>query len=113
MATITPTTLVGLGDDVPTAAANSGGDVVTNTDGGVIILFYNGDASAKTVTVKSYTAAIPPAGMAKADMAVLVAANAVAKIGPLDAAAWNNGSGQVELTYSAVTSCRVGAFKGA
>lgn len=113
MATITPTIKALNGDDIPTVTANAGGDVVTNTDGGVVILFYNGDASAKTVTVKSYTTAIPPQGMAKSDMAVVVAANAVGVLGPFDANAWNNGSGQVELTYSAVTSCRVGAYKGA
>ena len=113
MATVTPTSKSALGAGIATAAASAGGDVVTNTDGGCVILFYNGDGTSKTVTVKSYTAAIPPAGMAKTDMAVVVAANAVGVIGPLDAAAWNNSSGQVELTYSAVTSCRVGAYKGA
>lgn len=109
MATVTPTLKNAVGKSIPMAAAAGGGDVVTNT-GGVVILFQNGDASSKTVTVKSYYTGTAPAGTTKADLAVVVAAGETAVIGPLDAAVWNNSSGQVELTYSAVTSCKVGAY---
>jgi len=110
MAVLAPTLKVGVGDDIPTAAASAGGDMVTNTNG-VTVHFYNGDVSSKNVTVKSYYPGTPPGGTIKSDLVVAVAANAIASIGPLDPPIWNNpATGQVELTYSAVTSCRVGAF---
>jgi hypothetical protein len=112
MATLSVQTKSAVGKSFSLAAATSGGDVVPNTDGGVVVLVQNADASAKTVTVKSYYAATPPAGTAKTDLAVVVAAGEVAKIGPLDAQTWNNSSAQVELTYSAVTNVKVAAYKG-
>ena len=111
MATITPQSKTSISKSFALAAANGGGDVVTNTDGGVVVMVQNGDASSKTITVKSYAVAIPE-GTAKTDLAVVIAAGETALIGPLSAAAWNNGSKQVELTYSAVTSVKVAAYKG-
>ena len=112
MATLTVQEKTGLSGSFSMAAASAGGDVVPNANGGVKILFRNGDASPKTVTVTSYYANTPPQGTAVANHAQVVAAGETAIIGPLDAAAWNNPSGQVELTYSAVTSCTVAAVRG-
>lgn len=111
MATITPQSKTSISKSFALAAANGGGDVVTNTDGGVVVAVQNTDASSKTVTVKSYATAIPE-GTAKTDLAVVVGAGEVALIGPLSKAAWNNASNQVELTYSAVTNVKVAAYKG-
>jgi predicted transcriptional regulator len=112
MATLSVQTKSGVAKSLSLANANSGGDVVPNDDGGVVIMVQNGDASSKTVTVKSYFPNAIPEGLAKSDLAVVVAAGEVAKIGPLSAAPWNNASKQVELTYSAVTSVKVAAYKG-
>lgn len=94
------------------ASAAGGGDVVPNATGGVRVMVKNNDASAKTVTVKSYYQGTPPAGTAKSDLVKSVGAGEVAVLGPFDAIAWNNGLSQVELTYSAVTSLFVAAIKG-
>lgn len=92
--------------------ASGGGDVVPNDAGGVQIVVENGDASSKTVTIKSYYQGTAPAGTEKSDMVVSIPAGERRILGPLDASAWNNALKQVEITYSAVTNVKVAAIKG-
>jgi hypothetical protein len=94
------------------ASASGGGDVAPNDNGGVSIVVRNGDASAKTVTIKSYFTGVSPPGTEKSDLTLSIPAGEVAILGPFDAAAWNNALKQVEITYSAVTSVTVAAIKG-
>jgi hypothetical protein len=110
-ATITPQvrTASTPGLSVALAAATAGGDVVPNS-GGVVILVHNGSGATVTVTVTSYQSNIPH-GTAKTNFALPVAAGATGVIGPLDATAWNNPTGNVELAYSAATTVTVGAYK--
>jgi hypothetical protein len=94
---------------VTMAAASGGGDNVTDTNGPVMIIVANRDASSKTVTVASFATTILP-GTAKANEAVVIPAGSVAVLGPYDVAVWGDSSSLVELTYSAVTSVFVGAY---
>lgn len=87
-------------------AAAGGGDTVPVSARG-LLLVKNGDASAKTVTVvvpgTKFSQALP-------DVPVVVAAGATAAIGPFPADL-DNGSGLVNITYSAVTSVTVAAVQ--
>ncbi|MEY5098722.1 MAG: hypothetical protein RJA36_1441 [Pseudomonadota bacterium] len=113
MATLSVQTLTGKGKVIPSFAnAAGGGDVAPNAGGGITIVVRNGDASAKTVTFKSF-AETALEGTAVADKAFSIPAGGLLIFGPLDVKPWNNGSNQVEITYSAVTSVTVAVIKGA
>lgn len=91
------------GKAITFANATSGGDTIKPNERSVVLV-KNADASAKTVTV-----VIPgntAFGQAQPDVPVVVAAGATAVIGPFPAGA-KDGTGQVSLTYSAVTSVTV------
>src|SRR4051812_3710104 len=107
MATITPATKSGLNATVTLAAASAGGDVVTNTNGGVVLVLTNSAVSTQTVTVKSSADAPFAPGTAAVDVALPILAGKTLIYGPLSAEAFNNGSGVVELTYSAVVTLTV------
>ncbi len=103
MAALTLQAIPAGGLDIGTlAAATGGGDTVqvtANEMGGwdtapAVLIFRNGDASSKTVTVGGQTG-------------VPVAAGAIG-IFPLKT---GYGGANVAVTYSAVTSCTVGAFQ--
>lgn len=88
------------------AAAAAGGDKVAPNDRGMLV-FRNGDASSKTVTM-----AVPgntKYGEANPDKAFVVPAGATAYIGPLQSDLADAADGLVAFTYSAVTSCTVAA----
>jgi hypothetical protein len=88
------------------AAASVGGDKVAPSDRGMLV-FRNGDASSKVVTL------VVPGntkyGVANPDPTFTVAAGATAYIGPLTADLADPADGLVAFTYSAVTSCTVSA----
>lgn len=89
------------------AAAAAGGDKVPAHERGMLV-FRNGDASSKTVTM-----AVPgntKYGEANPDKAFVVPAGGTAYIGPLQSDLGNPAdSNLVAFTYSAVTSCTVQA----
>lgn len=88
------------------AAASGGGDTVAPNDRGMLV-FRNGDASSKTVTI------VVPGntkyGQANPDVAQIVPAGATAYIGPLQSDLADPITGVISFTYSAVTSCTVAA----
>lgn len=89
------------------AAASGGGDTVPPSDHGCVV-FRNGDASSKTVTL------IVPGntkwGLAQPDPTYVVPAGSTCYIGPLQADLADPVTGVISLTYSAVTSCTVSAL---
>lgn len=89
------------------AAASVGGDKVAPNDRGMLV-FRNGDASSKTVTM-----AVPgntKYGLANPDATFVVPAGATAYIGPLTADLGDPAdTNLIAFTYSAVTSCTVSA----
>lgn len=85
-------------------ACAAGGDTVRTGDK-VFLLFKNGDASSKTVTI-----AVPGTtsyGVANPADAIVVAAGAEVIIGPIDSQFATPGTNPptAAITYSAVTSC--------
>jgi hypothetical protein len=92
-------------------AANAGGDSFAN-DGNTFLNVKNGSGGDITVTVNSQVTN-PCPGQAAADIAVVITAGEERIIGPFNQQAFNNANGQVELTYSGVTSLTVAVIKGA
>jgi len=95
---------VGLAPTLTAAAA--GGDSFTN-DGNTYLIVKNASGASITVTVNSQ--ALCNFGFDH-DMVVTVNAGATQQIGPFTTSRYNDASGQVHWTYSAVTSVTVGAL---
>jgi hypothetical protein len=93
-----------LGTAANLVAATSGGDTIAPSDRGALLV-KNGDASPKTVTI--VTPGNDKYGQARPDIAVVVAAGATELIGPLPQDLADPVTGQVGITYSAVTAVTV------
>jgi hypothetical protein len=107
MALLTPQTAAVTGTVLTMAAANGGGDTIVGGST-VYLLVRNGDASSKTVTI------VRPGttyGTADPDIAVVVTAGNIAIIGPIPAEFADPSDGQVDISYSAVTSVTVAAVR--
>lgn len=90
------------------AAAAAGGDTVVN-NGRVVLHVKNGYTSPQTVTIASKAQAT--VGLARADRSVAVPNASERIIGPFEVQIWNNDTGQIELTYSGVTSLTIAAIQ--
>lgn len=94
-------------------AAAGGGDTFVN-DGNVYLHVKNGGGGSITVgiTAQKTSATVPGRGtLTKANGGGAVAAGAEKLFGPFPPTSFNNASGQCAVTYTAVTSVTVGAFK--
>lgn len=97
MATLTvlsPTHLAG--SNLGAVAAAGAGDQFLN-DGRTILYVKNVNAASRTVTIVTSPTI---AGLAIADVAVVVAENEEKLIGPFDPRYFNDGNGFVQVTYS-------------
>lgn len=111
MATLTVTEVTRAGVIVTTlTAAAAGGDQFPNT-GRELVMFKNGDVAAKTVTLVTGAAGADPDGLAITDKTIVVAAGDTVVMGPFPTGIYNDASGMMNLTYSAVTSCTLKALK--
>jgi len=86
-------------------AAAGGGDAFANS-GKELIHIKNGGS---TMTLTIVTQATQD-GLAVADRAVVVTGGEERVIGPFPASIYNDGTGKVQLTYSAVTTVTIGIF---
>lgn len=115
MATLSVTDVVEAGVTLTLAAAAGGGDVFANdNDNRTFLAVANASGSSITVTVTAQDASenVPGFGtVTKANGGGSVANGATKLFGPFPAAAFNNSSGQVAVTYSSATSVTVAAFK--
>lgn len=98
---------------VPASAA-AGGDSVANPRGNTILRITNGGGSSITATIAAGANPTRPAdgqfpAMTLANQAVSIAAGATKLIGPIPTA-FNDSGGNVQITYSAVTSVTVEAI---
>lgn len=109
MATLTvqETSVSGLDPSYGTAAG--GGDVFPN-DGNTLLHVKNGGGGSINVTINS-NYPNPPAGTAQDDPVVAVPAGEERMLGPYNQKGYNNASGQVEISYSGVTTVTVAAIK--
>lgn len=106
MATLAKQTISGLtGQTVTPVAATSGGDQFAN-DGSTLLLVVNGGTEID-VTINSQTACDQGSDH---DVVVTVGAGATKYIGPFPKARFDDGSGNVLITYEGVTSVTVAAL---
>lgn len=110
MAVITPVspTLTGTTVTVGGTACAGGGDTVDRRGGDVALLFRCGAGGPHTVTIESY--ASPGPGEQELDFSVVIPANSERLVGPFPAAYENPATGNLEITYSAVTNLTVTAL---
>ena len=107
-----------LGEDGLTAtyaAAAGGGDQVTNTDGKTFLHIKNGSGGSITVTVAEQisgtTVQSPQYGkLTKASVTKAIAAGAEGFIGPFAKAGFNDVNGNLQITYTGVTSLTIAAI---
>lgn len=96
-------------------ADTSNGDRVLNPGGDVFFIIRNTHASnSSTVTFVTPTAApvIPGWGaVARASLAVTLAAGEVKHVGPFRSNLWNDTSGYVQLTYSGTGAVKVSPLR--
>lgn len=103
MATLAVAVAVRTGIDMAGVAATSGGDQFPNT-GREYLQIFNGDSGSHTVTPVTQLA---PDGQTVSALTVAVPAGATKVIGPFPPGVYNDVNGNVQLTYSAVTSVTV------
>ncbi len=109
MATLTVQQIANTGLEPTYAAASAGGDVFEFT-ADAFIHVKNGDASSHTVSVVSQYSATP--GIAPADIDVAIPSGEERMIGPFKRDFFeNSATGEVELTYDAVTSVTIAALR--
>lgn len=115
MATLTVQDLSQSGLTPSLSAAASGGDeFVAADDQRHFVEIDNADASSHTLTIAAQRSTAQQSGVGEktvADISVTVAAGARAFVGPITSAFIRANDGKVEMTYDAVTSVTVGAFK--
>lgn len=107
MSTRVPTAVVRAGILVGAAAADVAGDKFAN-DGRQFAYFKNASGGSITVTVVT---AKTVDGLAVADRTVALAAGEEKLIGPFDKDTYNDTDGNVNFTYSGVTSLTMAVFK--
>lgn len=108
MATLTATAVSAAGTANSTSSAAAGGDKVKPIGDRVFFEVTNGGGSSITVTIPSYSTV---RGQAVADRTVSVAASATKKIPVYADLNTNPSDGLASITYSAVTSVTVGAYR--
>ena len=109
MAQLTVTTTDRDGDDIQTllTAAAAGGDSFANT-GKELFIASNANASSYTVTFATQETVD---GLAVSDQSITVAQNEEFIVGPFPISIYNDSSGLVQVTYSAVTDLTVCVVK--
>jgi hypothetical protein len=101
MAVLTATSLVRTGiNPVPSAAADAAGDEVSNPGGDVAFVVKNDDEAPINVTL--LVRAPGPDGAAVTNPVVAVPAGATRMVGPFPTGIYNDATGRVKITYSAV-----------
>lgn len=111
MATLTIQTAAIAGTALTLSAAAGGGDQFANS-GNERVLIKNGSGAPITITFDSPTTCSFGANAAAAhDLAVVVAAGAETLVGPLATDRFNDANGNVQITYSGVTSLTVAVVR--
>lgn len=115
MATLTVQSISQSGLAPSLSAAASGGDeFVAADDQRYFVEIDNADGSSHTLTIAAQRTTAQQAGVGEvsvSDISVAVAAGTRRFVGPITSAYIRSNDGVVEMTYDAVTSVTVGAFK--
>jgi hypothetical protein len=96
-------------------SASAGGDKFDNAnDGRTFLRVKNGGGASINVTIAKQAASVNVGGfgaLAVADEVIAVAAGAEKDIGPFPAGRFNDANGQVNVSYSGVTTVTVAALR--
>lgn len=114
MAVLSRQILIEAGISITESAAGVSGDKATNPDGKTAFLVKNGSGGSINVTIAEQMEDRndPNYGtLTKSNVVKAVAAGAIAIIGPFPPAAFNDASGDVNITYSATTTVTVAALR--
>ena len=114
MADLTIQKVVEAGLSASYANAAAGGDAVLNVTGDVVLHVQNGHTSSQTVTVPAQRTSQNVADfgeLSKSNIQVAIPAGEDRFIGPFPKAAFNDGAGKVQITYSGVTSLTIAALQ--
>lgn len=116
MATLTVQTVTSSGVTPTYVSAAVAGDQVANPDGDTFVHVKNTSTASKVVTVTAQQTSVsnvPGYGtLTKSSVTVTVPATTGDKlIGPFPLLAFNNASGRLAVTYSAVTSLTIAALR--
>lgn len=114
MATLSPVSPAITGTTFTPASAGGSGDQFANLRGTAMLYVKNGSGASINVTLAAQTTARPADGIYPAqtvgNQVVAVAAGAEKIIGPIPAA-FNDGNGNVQVTYSSATSVTVAVIQ--
>ncbi len=94
-------------------AAAAGGNYFDN-DGAVFLQISNGDSTSTNVTIDAFPSGNvfgTPDDLTVTDRVIAIAAGATKLIGPFQKATYNDGSGDVHVSYSKVTALTVQALR--
>jgi len=100
-------------DSAGLVAATAAGDKFKN-DGNTVLIVKNINAAARTVNIAPQNATQSVAGkgkMTKPAVAKSVSIDKLFMFGPFEPGEWNDGNGDVLVTYSADVGVTVGAFQ--
>jgi hypothetical protein len=112
MAELTVQQITETGGAATYVSAASGGDTANN-NGHLFLHIKNGGGSEITVTVTAQTTTVDSGAygdLTKANATIAVAASGEAFIGGFAPAAFNDGNGEIAITYTAVTSVTIAAL---
>jgi len=113
MATLTAQKITDLGTSLSTESATGGGDEFLNT--GLEFLYVQNDHGSNSYNI-TITAQVTNINhqqfgtVVKENVVKAVAAGTKAFIGPFKQAAFNDSNNKVQITYSAITTLKVGVF---
>ena len=112
MAELTLQQITEVGRAVTYASATAEGDTADN--GGTTFLHIkNGGGSEITATITAETTSVDSniyGDLTKANASIAIAASGEAFIGPFKQAAFNDGDGEIAITYTGVTSVTIAAL---
>ena len=109
MSTLSVETIIRTGTRLdPTYSSCAGGGDEFVNDGQIFIHIKNGHSSPQTVTIVT---PVVTDGLAVADRAIAIPNGGERMIGPFPKSSYNDSTGKVQLTYSAVVSLTVAILK--
>lgn len=116
MATLTPVSPSISGATLTPASASAGGDQFANPRGSGLVYVKNASGGSINVTIAAQTTTRPAEGaypaMTVGNLVVAVPSSGERLIGPIPSA-YNDGNGNVQITYSSATSVTVAAIQPA
>lgn len=113
MATLTVQEFDEAGNDLTLSSAAAGGDEFPNS-GQELLVVKNGSGSSMDVTITAQVNSFDDASYGNAvkeNQTLSVAAGGVALLGPFSRKSFNDGSGNVQVSYSDETSVEVAAVR--